>query len=133
MFRSPDTGKPYDWLFEHDGRRRSMPVSGNLGFNAGHAALKAAIAGVGITQTLCFMAHQPILEGRLKPMLLDWTAPGPSILCIYAHRKHVPAKVRAFVDFATRLLSSSSRWTDIQRSAEATVVRPHGVERKKPR
>ncbi len=118
VFRSPDTGKPYDWLFQRDGQRVSLPVSGNLSFNAGHAPLDAAIAGVGLTQTLCFMAHQPVMAGRLQPVLLDWTAQGPPILCIYAHRKHVPAKVRAFVEFATRLFSSGSRWEDIRRSAE---------------
>jgi LysR family transcriptional regulator for bpeEF and oprC len=120
VFRSPETGKPYDWVFEREGRRLSVPVSGNVSFNAGHAALEAAIAGLGITQTLSLMAYGPILEGRLKPVLPDWSAPGPPILCIYAHRKHVPAKVRAFIEFATRLLARSSRWSEIQGRQKAT-------------
>jgi DNA-binding transcriptional LysR family regulator len=110
-------------VFERERQRLSLPVSGNVSFNAGHAALEAAIAGVGITQTLSLMAYQPIVEGRLQPLLLGWSAPGPPILCIYAHRKHVPAKVRVFIEFATRLLSTSSRWPEIQGGASAAGSR----------
>ncbi len=48
-------------------------------------------------------------EGRLRPMLLDH-APEPATLCVlYPHRRLLPAKVRAFTDFAVRRIAAELR------------------------
>jgi len=58
-----------------------------------------AIAGVGIVPALRFLMLAALEDGRLEPLLRDWTLlPHPKLWAIYPHRRFLPAKVRLFVD-----------------------------------
>ena len=94
-------GKSYNnWRFvDGKGGGFSVPVSGHIEVNSPTAALRAAASGLGIAQVPAFIARQPLEEGTLVSLLEDFLPTDRGIYAIYPHRRYLPAKVRAFVDF----------------------------------
>ncbi len=89
-----------NWPFRgDDGDATSVPVSGPLEVNSPIAARAAAVAGLGFAVLPDFIAAPEIAGGRLVPVLEDRILPGGGIFAVYPHRRYLPAKVRALVDF----------------------------------
>lgn len=76
-----------------------------ISLNEGMGYLAAGLAGHGILQLPTFMAREPIADGRLVPLLLDWcTAPKP-LHIVYPPNRHLSNKVRVFVDWLAELFA----------------------------
>ena len=68
--------------------------------NTAEASLGAALQGLGIGYLLSYQAKDAIASGRLQHVLDESrSAPSPVNL-LYAPRKPLPLKIRAFIDFA---------------------------------
>jgi DNA-binding transcriptional LysR family regulator len=66
------------------------------------------LAGMGIARAADFLVAEDIRGGRLVPLLRDFAVDERTdIHIIYPHRKHLAAKVRAFVDFLAPRLAGS--------------------------
>lgn len=98
-FRLAGTGRTFDWEFERDGRRFSQPVRGNLVVNDAESTCLAALSGAGLAQLGSYQAATHIDVGRLVPVLLDYVAGGRAHWICYLDRTHLPARIRALVDF----------------------------------
>ena len=77
----------------------SIKVKGNLRSDAGKLLLRAALDGQGVFVGPTYMIDKPIREGLLKEVLVDYARPPAGLYAIYPQSKHVPPKVRAFVDY----------------------------------
>ncbi len=67
----------------------------------------AAVLGLGIAQPPEYYVASHLASGRLVPILAQFApAPWTLYLC-YAGRQHLPARVRAFVEFAQAELGGS--------------------------
>lgn len=89
-----------NWPFQGDsGDAVSVPVSGPIEVNSPIAACAAAVAGLGFSILPDFIAASDIQGGRLVAALDDRLLPGGGIFAVYPHRRYLPAKVRALVDF----------------------------------
>lgn len=89
-----------NWPFRTAGGENiSVPVSGPIEVNSPLAARAAAVSGLGFAILPDFVAAPAIAEGRLVPVLEDWMPVGGGIFAVYPHRRYLPAKVRALVDF----------------------------------
>jgi DNA-binding transcriptional LysR family regulator len=86
-------------LFDRSGREHTVRVEGNLHSNNGDLLTAAAAAGVGILLEPDFIADPDLKRGSLVRLLESYKAPAASIYAVYASRRHLPAKVRMFVDF----------------------------------
>jgi LysR family transcriptional regulator for bpeEF and oprC len=95
------------WHFEQDGRRVALPPSVALAFSSLDPLVEAAIHGLGIAQVADFAARPALAQGRLVRVLDDWEADGPPVCLLYASRRHLPEKVRAFTEFAGSLLAEA--------------------------
>lgn len=69
-----------------------------------------AINGVGIARLPTFLCAEDINEGRLNPVLCDWSYSGVPIHALYASNRHLSVKVRTFVDFIVDGLRQSQPW-----------------------
>ena len=76
-----------------------MRVEGQLIFNTATQMLHAALAGLGLTYLPEGLVQPHINQGRLKQVLQDWCPPYPGYHLYYPSRRHVPAPLRAFVDY----------------------------------
>lgn len=93
------SGAMSPWEFERGEEmiRISPPV--RLVANSSDMEVKAAIDGIGIIRTFEDFLAPAIAEGKLVPILEDWVSVFPGPFLYYASRRHMPAPLRAFVDF----------------------------------
>ncbi|MEL7529251.1 MAG: LysR family transcriptional regulator [Pseudomonadota bacterium] len=96
-----DTNYRYkqNWAFEANGERLSVSVNGPLEVNSASAAREAALADLGFLRTPLFFVADDVREGDLVVLLEEFEEPQRGIYAVYPHRRHLSAKVRAFVDF----------------------------------
>jgi DNA-binding transcriptional LysR family regulator len=89
-----------NWIFlDENDREITVAVTSRIEVNSPEVAKRAAMAGLGLTMVPEFSVVQEIRDGRLLSLLEDRFPPGGGVYAVYAHRRHVPAKVRVFVDF----------------------------------
>ena len=81
------------------GEQRSVHIKGLLETNDGQIVRAAALDGMGILIQPSYIVYDDIVAGRLVPVLEDWDLPHLTINLAYPSRKHLSAKVRAFIDF----------------------------------
>ncbi len=102
---------PNHWHFRGvDGASQSIHVAGSYRVNNGLALREAALAGLGIVFLPTFYVGDDLAEGRLQAVLLDRTAVELSICAVYPQRRHLPPKVRAFVDFMAGRFGAEPYW-----------------------
>ena len=90
------------WEFERDGEIIKVDPTGPLTVRVGAAtdlAVDAAIAGTGVIALFEDWLRPHFDSGRLEPVLEPWwqTFSGPFLY--YPGRRHLPAPLRAFIDF----------------------------------
>jgi DNA-binding transcriptional LysR family regulator len=90
------------WEFEKDGETVRIVVNGPLVTTNTHLALAAAEAGVGLLHTFEGLATEALAAGRLVRVLDDWCQPFDGPFLYYPSRRHVPAGLRAFIDFVRK-------------------------------
>ena len=61
--------------------------------------LTAAIRGLGLICTFEDFLAPALADGRLVEIMPDWAQSFPGPYLYYASRRHMPAPLRAFVDF----------------------------------
>jgi DNA-binding transcriptional LysR family regulator len=90
------------WEFERDGEIIHVDPSGQLLVRLGAAidlAIKTAIAGLGIIHLYEDMLRPHLDSGELEPILQPWWQGFSGPFLYYPGHRHLPAPLRAFVDF----------------------------------
>ena len=77
----------------------SVAVGGPIEVNSPLATLRAARAGLGVAMIPDFIARPYIETGELVSLFDDYLPKDRGIYAVYPHRRYLPAKVRAFVDY----------------------------------
>lgn len=93
------SGASYAWEFEKDGEVIRVQPEGPLITTSGDLELAAAEAGVGLLATFEGFCADAVAAGRLETVLDDWLPPFTGPYLYYPSRRHMPAPLRAFVDF----------------------------------
>ncbi len=91
---------PTPWSFCIDGTETKLPVKPRLVATTSEAAIDAAIASVGVTQTLCCQTQSARAAGLLEVILGAYEAKPVPVNFVYRRRDRVPMKLRSFLDFA---------------------------------
>jgi DNA-binding transcriptional LysR family regulator len=97
-----------EWVFEREGKRTKVRLDPRLVTNAGEGHLAAVREGVTLGVIPSFLLP-PDHAKDLEPLLLDWSLGHVGIHAVYPHRRFIPAKVRAFVDFLRTALGDGGR------------------------
>lgn len=100
-FRFPG-GRLLDWEFEKGGETVRIAPGGPLVTDSLELQLGAAAEGVGIVSTFLGFLEPALSSGRLAAVLDDWHQPFSGPFLYYHGRRHMPAPLRAFVDFLKR-------------------------------
>ncbi|SEQ77185.1 transcriptional regulator, LysR family [Faunimonas pinastri] len=93
------------WEFERDGEVLHVDPDGSLVVRLGAAvdlAIDAALQGLGIIQLFEAWLAPHFESGALEPVLEPWWESFPGPFLYYPGRHHLPAPLRAFVDFTRR-------------------------------
>lgn len=105
-----------EWRFERgDGRDSEtarVRVKSNVVVNNSEVVRDLLLAGMGIGLVWNYAVDREIAEGRLVPLLPEWSPVGPfgqTAYALWLPQSHLPPKIRVFVDFlATRLQETSA-------------------------
>ena len=105
-FIYPHSGRTFKWILQRDEKRFELPVLGNLAFDSTEAVLESAVAGAGIIQVHTFIASQALRQGLLCSLLNEYQAEGKPISVIYPQKRHLSAKVQAFIECMKALVQT---------------------------
>ena len=88
------------WPFKIDGQVTEIEVGGRVAMSEGELQMQLALHGIGIARLTRLTLAGAIRDGTLVPLLGDFSAEEPvPIHAVYPHRRHLAAKVPAFVNF----------------------------------
>jgi DNA-binding transcriptional LysR family regulator len=108
-------GSQRGWTFRDNGKIVTLKVGGNMVCNDGAVLHAWALAGKGLAWRSMWEVGTQIEAGRLCTVLDGYAAPGNDIYAVFAQRRHLPLRIRAFVDFLRRAYAQPDYW----RSASA--------------
>lgn len=92
--------QPHLWEYQGpDGQPGKVRIKGSLRANNGDILTDAAVHGMGITRQPEFLLQQALESGQLQTILDDYRWSCLDVSAVYPVRRHVPGKVRVFVDF----------------------------------
>lgn len=92
-FSRPETGEPLE-----------RSVQGTLSLDNPDAMVDTGLSGAGRVQLHTYMAEPHIRSGALVEVLPAFAADGPPISVLFPSSKNLAPKVRAFIDFVTKIL-----------------------------
>lgn len=98
-------GRQGTWLFEGAEERKKIRLEGRLSVNNLQGMKSAALAGLGIVRLPEYMCIEELRSGRFVPILADWPEPLTENHAIYPSARHLPLKVRRFLDHVIERLA----------------------------
>jgi len=101
------------WRFlDAGGNPVTARISGSLISSSPETTRAAAVAGIGLMITAPFLIEDLLASGALVPLLPGYRAQQCEINAFYPHRRHLAAKVRAFIDMLVDRFAEQQRWLD---------------------
>ena len=89
-----------NWRFAgENGVLETVTVKGPIEVNSPYASMRAARAGLGVSMVPDFIAWPMLKSGEIVSLFEDRIPDNAGIYAVYPHRRYLPAKVRAFVDY----------------------------------
>ena len=92
------------WRFSRAGRETMIKVAGRLASNDGEVVTRLAQDGHGIMLRSWWDVHRYLEDGRLVELLPDWRGVNADFYAVYDQRRHLPARLRAFVAYLEEAL-----------------------------
>lgn len=103
-------GSQRGWTFREHGKNVTLKVTGNMMCNDGEVLHDWALAGKGLAWRSMWEVGAEIESGKLVTVLDQYAAPGNDIYAVFAQRRHLPLRIRAFVDFLRHSYAQPDYW-----------------------
>ena len=94
-----------------EGETQSIRVTGNLVTNSAEAVVQGLLNNMGIGHIARVFVHGHLMSGELLELLPNDRVASSKVYAVYAERKHLPLKTRAFIDHL-RSEFSKPPWTE---------------------
>jgi DNA-binding transcriptional LysR family regulator len=100
-----------NWIFRVGKAERAFPIRSRLIVSTAEAAADAdaAVAGLGVTRMLDYQIDLQRRAGSLELVLDTFRSPPKAVHLIYESGRHLPLKIRTFIDFAAPRLKTAMR------------------------
>jgi DNA-binding transcriptional LysR family regulator len=82
-------------------------VRGNAVINSGDALREAVVAGTGVAQGTWWLYRKDLERGDVRAILRDYELEGAPVSVLYPPQRHLPVKLRAFIDFLVQITRST--------------------------
>jgi DNA-binding transcriptional LysR family regulator len=103
-------GSQRGWTFRQNGKNVTIKVGGNMECNDGAVLHEWALSGKGLAWRSMWEVGTAIETGQLVTVLDEFAAPGNDIYAVFAQRRHLPLRIRAFVDYLRHAYAQSDYW-----------------------
>ena len=107
---SSDASQTRGWAFVVDGAVTHLRPSGRLDCSDGQVLHDWCVAGLGIAWRSTWEVEHEVHSGALVSVLDDYAAPPNGIYAVFPHAKHLPLRVRLWIDFLKHTYGDSSYW-----------------------
>ena len=100
-----------EWRFQRGDEEARVRVTSNVVVNNSEVVRDLLLAGMGIGLVWNYAVDREIAEGRLVPLLPEWSPVGPfgqTAYALWLPQSHLPPKIRVFVDFLAERLQETS-------------------------
>ncbi len=108
---SSDASQTRGWAFSIDGTLTHLRPSGRLDCSDGQVLHDWCVAGLGLAWRSTWEVEQEVAAGRLCSVLDEFVAPPNGIYAVFAHAKHLPLRVRLWIDFLKSTYGAAGYWT----------------------
>ena len=100
-----------NWMFRDPVSQEqiSVAVSGQFTANSPVTVRAAALAGLGFALSPSFVVRDDLEAGRLVTVLDEYMTSDAGIYAVFPHRRHLPARVRVFVDYLAEWFKKCNR------------------------
>ncbi len=111
------------WTFTIDGAASTIRVAGALACNDGAVLHDWALAGLGLAWRSLWEVGDDIRAGRLVSILDRYAAAPTPVYCVFPARKHLPPRVRLFINRLKEAFADDSLRLALSGSAESRRTR----------
>lgn len=104
------TNQQRGWTFQHDGKIVSIRVSGTMECSDGAVLHEWCLGGQGLAWRSWWEVGDDIAAGRLVSVLDAFEAPPIGIHAVFVQRRHLPLRVRLFLDLLKHTYGLAGYW-----------------------
>ncbi|NJM43290.1 MAG: LysR family transcriptional regulator [Brachymonas sp.] len=112
LMLSSDASQTRGWAFVVDGKLEHLRPGGPLDCSDGQVLHDWCLQGHGIAWRSTWEVAREIESGQLVKLLDDFSAPPNGIYALFAQRKHLPLRVRLWVDFLKHHYAQTNYWNN---------------------
>lgn len=112
------SGEPGRWRFTGPEGEISVPVSGPLHADDDEALSQAVLSGLGISLLPTFIIGKDLQSGNLQAVLSEYIPVERNVYAMYLPTRHLPSKVRVFIDFLLEHIGEEPYWDQLHDGAE---------------
>lgn len=94
------------WRFYRHGQEMTHKAYGNLSSNDGEVIMRYALEGRGVILRSYWDVRAHLDNGELVALLPEYRPPEADIYAVYQQRRHVPARITAFVHYLSAQLAA---------------------------
>ncbi|AKJ26913.1 LysR family transcriptional regulator [Caldimonas brevitalea] len=110
---SSDASQTRGWAFSIDGQLAHQRPPGKLDCSDGQVLHDWCLAGLGIAWRSTWEVEAELAAGRLVTVLDDYAAPPNGIYAVFPQRKHLPLRVRLWIDFLKHTYGDADYWRSV--------------------
>jgi DNA-binding transcriptional LysR family regulator len=117
LLLSSDASQPRGWAFTVEGKVVHMRPGGTLDCSDGQVLHDWCVQGLGIAWRSTWEIADEVSDGRLIVVLEDFAAPPNGIYAVFPQRKHLPLRVRLWIDFLKQAYGDAAYWGRVSQTA----------------
>ena len=107
---SSDASQTRGWAFRIDGAVTHLRPSGRLDCSDGQVLHEWCLMGLGIAWRSTWEVERDVAAGRLIAVLEDYAAPPNGVHAVFAQRRHLPLRVRLWIDYVKHTYGDAGYW-----------------------
>ncbi|OOG46578.1 LysR family transcriptional regulator [Polaromonas sp. A23] len=111
---SSDASQTRGWAFQVAGDVVHLKPGGPLDCSDGQVLHDWCMEGYGIAWRSTWEVEAEIAEGKLVALLQDFNAPPNGIYAVFPQRKHLPLRVRLWIDFLKHNYGQPEFWASLR-------------------
>lgn len=117
---SSDASQTRGWAFTVDGELVHLRPSGRLDCSDGQVLHDWCRMGLGLAWRSTWEVEHEIARGDLVTVLEDYAAPPNGIYALFPHARHLPLRVRLWIDFLKHTYGDGAYWRGGLRPTDRT-------------
>lgn len=103
-------GQGRGWYFQKSGKPVTVKVQGNLDCNDGELLHRWTMEGLGLGWRSTWEIQSELESGQLITVLDEYALPDYDIMAVYPQQRHLPAKIRFFIDMLRSVYAEPGYW-----------------------